>query len=270
MSAITPSTPTEWVVLAFGLISAVAAWFGAIVSWKNLRRIAIQDRVCIQLAADHESKYHKNGTRDIDDEFVRIRLFNRGRAIEIEKIALVIMLRRKVVTQLGRSLGTSWQDQNRDHLNLFPHESHVAWFRVNELWPHLTSNRHQAKLNIQLRDGCCISKEPKSLAAILESLYQLKSDIESGCDLLLPDILIRKSEYKHSRQDGDEWYYIDNRDKEIPADAEIRYDDRTGLVSDDVAEAVRAGRDPQHEQISASRARRGAKMTFIRRVFGPN
>lgn len=234
----------DWIFIGIAILSAIAAWYGAVISWKNQKRLATRESVSLRAQADHDKLMRMNGTRSLEDEKVRIRVFNEGRPIQIE----ALFFRPKGLEQIPLEFfGVHSSHVTSESCTLGTHETYVLTLKINSLLKLKSIKCEKYPIRIQLTDGEVIDLNAKGLAKILSELGAFKQALDAGHEVLLPDRYVWS---------GNEGWNLARFEGPIPAHAKITGKNLQDSVSDEEAAIWKSGRNPHREAVEAAMAKK--------------
>jgi hypothetical protein len=243
-------TWVDWLLSLIGLFiagsSAAAAWYGAIISRRNQKQLEKKSKVSLRVKAEHHRRIKSNTTRDMDGEVVRIRVFNEGRQVEVEKLILLLA----GVDSIPRAFGQDFKGTRTRVLSLEHHKSHVLTISVNDFLKLEQIAVEKKPLRLFLKDGDRLDLSVQGIGKIMRDLNEFKSDLKNGYEILLPNV------FAYSGNSG--WSIEQFEGKEISEELEIREEGSQNSVSPEDDAAWREGRNPQKEAASVARERKPA------------
>tara|TARA_R110002073_G_scaffold336260_2_gene531481 strand:- start:28776 stop:29561 length:786 start_codon:yes stop_codon:yes gene_type:complete len=238
----------DWLISIVGLFiagsSAAAAWYGAIISRQNQKKLDQKSKVSLRVVAEHHKKYKLNTTRDIADEVVRVRLFNEGRQIEVEGMILLL----EGLSEIPLAFADDFDTLQSGELLLEHHKSYVMTIFVKNFLELEQIAVIKKPLRLFLKDGDKLDFSIHGIRKIMQDLSEFKSDLNNGYEILLPNVFV------YSGSHG--WSIEKYEGKRISAELEIREQDSKEPVAPEDEVAWREGRNPQKEQVAEVKEQR--------------
>ncbi|MCL4743732.1 MAG: hypothetical protein KJZ54_16165 [Phycisphaerales bacterium] len=237
-------TAADWIARIIWLLSALAAWGALWLSWHNHRRLRRQESVVLEAKADHHEVLKPNGTRKLSEERLNIRIFNKGRSLQIESV----MLLPEGIDQIPRGLFDDHKSGRQSAL-LETHRTYIMSVKVEDLLKLDDVRMRSKPIRVWLADGERLDLMVKGLVPIVNRLRAFKRDLENGLEVLLPSVYVWV---------GNQGKSIEAWEGPIPPEAELKHEagspERDEPVADE--DAWRTGRTPQREAIEAARAKK--------------
>jgi hypothetical protein len=166
-------TIVEWILSVLGilvaLLSAGAAWYGAVISHKNQKRLIRRDSVVLRVTADH-TRQIVNGVREHGRETVNFRILNEGRPIQIDFIYHNPSKNEQIPAAFYKDFAAYGES-----INLGTHQTFVFKLKVMEFLQLTEITANDKPLMLMLADGEQVFPKVNDLEQVLSGLREDKA-----------------------------------------------------------------------------------------------